>query len=75
MDQELQRYYDERFNMMATQGWQDLMEDLQKLLEQYQNIDNCGDTVTLEYRKGQVDILKYLINLEELSEKTYEEIK
>lgn len=75
MDQELQRYYDERFNMMATQGWQDLMEDLQKLLDQYQNIDNCGDTVTLEYRKGQVDILKYLINLEELSEKTYEEIK
>ncbi len=75
MDQELQRYYDERFNMMATQGWQDLVEDLQKLLEQYQNIDNCGDTVTLEFRKGQVDILKYLINLEDLSEKTYEEIK
>lgn len=75
MDQELQRYYDERFNMMATQGWQDLMEDLQKLLDQYQNIDNCGDTVTLEFRKGQVDILKYLINLEDLSEKTYEEIK
>ena len=75
MDQELQRYYDERFNMMATQGWQDLMEDLQKLLDQYQNIDNCGDTVTLEYRKGQVDILKYLINLEDLSEKTYEELK
>lgn len=75
MDQELQRYYDERFNMMATQGWADLLDDLQKLLEQYQNIDNCGDTVTLEYRKGQVDILKYLINLEDLSEKTYEEIK
>lgn len=75
MDQELQRYYDERFNMMATQGWQDLVEDLQKLLEQYQNIDNCGDTVSLEFRKGQVDILKYLINLEDLSEKTYEEIK
>jgi hypothetical protein len=75
MDQELQRYYDERFNMMATQGWVDLIEDLQKLLEQYQNIDNCGDTASLEFRKGQVDILKYLINLEDLSEKTYEEIK
>ena len=75
MDQEIQRYYEDRFDMMAHRGWQDLVEDLQKLLEQYQNIDNCGDTVTLEYRKGQVDILKYLINLEDLSEKTYEEIK
>lgn len=75
MDQEIQRYYEDRFDMMAHRGWQDLIEDLQKLLEQYQNIDNCGDTVTLEYRKGQVDILKYLINLEDLSEKTYEELK
>lgn len=75
MDHELQRYYEDRFDMMAHKGWQDLMEDLTKLLEQYQNIDNCGDTVTLEFRKGQVDILKYLVNLEELSEKTFEEIK
>ena len=75
MDHELQRYYDDRFNMMAQRGWQDLMEDLTKLLEQYQNIDNCGDTASLEFRKGQVDILKYLTSLEELSEKTYEEIK
>jgi hypothetical protein len=75
MDQELQRYYEDRFDMMSHKGWVDLIEDLNRLLEQYQNIDNCGDTVTLEFRKGQVDILKYLISLEELSEKTYEEIK
>ena len=75
MDPELQRYYEDRFDMMSHRGWQDLMEDLNKLLEQYKDIDNCGDTVTLEFRKGQVDILKYLISLEELSEKTYEEIK
>ncbi len=75
MDPELQRYYEDRFNMMSHKGWQDLVEDLTRILEQYQNIDNCGDTVTLEYRKGQVDILKYLVNLKELSEKAYEEIK
>ena len=75
MDQELQRYYEDRFDMMSHRGWQDLMEDLTKLLEQYRDIDNCGDTASLEFRKGQVDILKYLTSLEELSEKTYEEIK
>lgn len=75
MDRELQRYYEDRFDMMSHRGWQDLVEDLQKLLEQYQNIDNCGDTASLDFRKGQVDILRYLINLEELSEKAYEELK
>ncbi len=75
MDPELQRYYEDRFDMMSHRGWQDLMEDLTKLLEQYRDIDNCGDTASLEFRKGQVDILKYLTSLEELSEKTYEEIK
>jgi len=75
MDPELQRYYEDRFDMMSHRGWQDLMEDLNKLLEQYRDIDNCGDTASLEFRKGQVDILKYLTSLEELSEKTYEEIK
>jgi hypothetical protein len=75
MDPELQRYYEDRFDMMSHRGWQDLMEDLTKLLEQYRDIDNCGDTASLEFRKGQVDIVKYLTSLEELSEKTYEEIK
>lgn len=75
MDPELQRYYEDRFDMMSHRAWQDLMEDLNKLLEQYRDIDNCGDTASLEFRKGQVDILKYLTSLEELSEKTYEEIK
>jgi hypothetical protein len=75
MDPELQRYYEDRFDMMSHRGWQDLIEDLNKLLEQYRDIDNCGDTASLEFRKGQVDILKYLTSLEELSEKTYEEIK
>lgn len=75
MDRELQRYYEDRFDMMSQSGWKDLIEDLSKLLEQYQNIDNCGDTASLDFRKGQVDILRYLINLEELSEKAYEELK
>jgi hypothetical protein len=75
MDRELQRYYEDRFDMMSHRGWSDLVEDLTKLLEQYQNIDNCGDTASLDFRKGQVDILRYLINLEELSEKSYEELK
>ena len=31
MAPELQKYYEDQFSMMATQGWADLVEDFQKL--------------------------------------------
>jgi hypothetical protein len=33
MNQELQKYYEERFSMMATEGWQDLLEDIDNMIE------------------------------------------
>lgn len=75
MDKELQRYYEERFSMMVTTGWADLMDDLKVLLDQYSNIDSVNTDDTLQFRKGQVDILKYILGLKELSERTYEELQ
>ena len=75
MDKELQRYYEERFSMMVTAGWADLMEDLKVMLDQYSNIDSVNTDDTLHFRKGQVDILKYILGLKELSERSYEELQ
>ena len=75
MDQELQKYYDNRFSMFVTPGWKDLLEDLQTMLEQYEDITKIGDEQTLWYRKGQVDILQYLLNLKAITEKTFEELQ
>lgn len=74
MDRELQQYYDERFSLFATKGWQELLEDLEVMLEQYEDITKIPDEQTLWYRKGQVDILQYLLNLKKLTEQTYEEL-
>ena len=41
---------------------------------QYENIRNC-DNDTFMLRKGQVDILDYIIGLKELSQAAYEELK
>lgn len=75
MDQELQKYYDDRFSMFVTPGWKDLLEDLQAMLEQYEDITKIGDEQTLWYRKGQVDILQYLLSLKAITEKTFEELQ
>jgi hypothetical protein len=74
LDRELQQYYDERFSLFATKGWQELLEDLEAMLEQYEDITKIPDEQTLWYRKGQVDILQYLLNLKKLTEQTYEEL-
>ena len=59
--------------MMSTKAWTQLIEDLQVMLENYQDIRNC-DKDTVEFRKGQVDILDYIIGLKSLSEQAYEEL-
>lgn len=73
MSPELQQYYEDRLSMMSTKAWKQLIEDLQVMLENYQDIRNC-DKDTVEFRRGQVDILDYMIGLKDLSEKAYEEL-
>jgi hypothetical protein len=73
MTPELQQYYEYRFEMMASQGWKDLIEDLEEIKKQYENIRNC-DSSNLDFRKGQVDILDYIIGLKELSDRAFEEL-
>ena len=70
---ELQQYYEDRLSMMSTKAWTQLIEDLLDMRTQYENIRNC-DKDTVEFRKGQVDILDYVIGLKDLSEKAYEEL-
>lgn len=74
MSPELQQYYDNRFDLFIHPGWKELIEDLEGMLKQYEDIRNC-DKDTIEFRKGQIDILDYLIGLRELSQRTYEELK
>ncbi len=75
MDKELQRYYEESFNMMSTQGWTDLMEDLLKLKTSINNITLTTDTQDLFFRKGQLDILDLLLKRKDTCEKVYEELQ
>ena len=43
MTPELQRYYESRFSMMATDGWKDLMEDIDNMMESLNNISTIPD--------------------------------
>ena len=38
MTPELQKYYEDRFSMMATEGWKDLVEDIDNMIYALNNI-------------------------------------
>ena len=74
MDKELRKFYEEAFSMMATQGWRDFMEDIQKVKTNYNDLSTVTDTQELYFRKGQLDILNWLLGLKGSYEKTYEDL-
>ena len=74
MDVKLQRYYEDRFDLFSTAGWADLMEDAQKMFDAYNKVINVSDANNLLYKKGQLDILEWLLTLKEVSEKAYEDL-
>jgi len=74
MNPELERYYSERFSMMSTQGWIDLMEDVDKMIEPLNNISTIADEKSLQFRKGEYSILIWLKNLKQVSERAFEDL-
>ena len=74
MNPELQKYYEERFSMMSTQGWVDLMEDVDKMIEPLNNISTSADEKSLQFRKGELSILIWLKNLKQVSERAFEDL-
>ena len=74
MDAKLQSYYENRFSMMATDGWQDLMEDAQAMFTSLNHVLSIQNETDLMVKKGQLDLLQWLINLKPASEQAYEQL-
>lgn len=74
MKHELQKYYEARFDMMASKGWQDFIEDIQNMVTAYDKIERIKAVEDLYFTKGQLDILNWVINLKETSSEAYKEL-
>jgi len=73
MDIKLQQYYENRFEMMSTDGWRDLIEDIEGMLKAADTLD--GATVdNLKFKQGEISIMRWILSLKEVSEKAYEEL-
>jgi hypothetical protein len=74
LDQSLQKYYENRFDMMSTEGWKDLTVDIDIMIESLNNLSVIPDEKTLMFKKGELSILTWLKTLKEVSERAYEEL-
>jgi hypothetical protein len=75
IDKKLQSYYENRFSMMATEGWQDLMEDAQQLFDSLNQVLPIQNETDLHLKRGQLDILNWLLNLKPASEAAFEQLQ
>jgi len=71
---ELQHYYENRFSMMGSDGWKDLVEDIDSMIASLNNISVIPDEQSLQFKKGELSILIWLKTLKEVSERAYEEL-
>jgi len=71
---ELQKYYEDRFDLFSRQGWADLMEDVDNMLIPLNNVSTIADEKSLQFRKGEISILIWLQTLKGVSERAYEDL-
>ena len=74
MDEKLQAYYEARFSMMATEGWKDLIEDAQVFFDGINKVSAIQNENDLFMKKGQLDVLQWLLSLKDISSQTYESL-
>jgi len=75
MQKELQDYYENRFSMMATRGWVDLVEDVQIMMDSTDTLAGVDTEQQLQFKKGELSILNWLKNLRDASSEVYDQLQ
>jgi hypothetical protein len=75
MEKNLQQHYERMFDMFASEGWKDLMEDVEKVYMANNNIFSIQNEQELHFKKGQLDVLQWFRSMKSSYEQTYEQLQ
>ena len=75
MQKELQEYYENRFSMMATRGWVELIEDVEIMINATDTLAGVDTEQQLHFKKGEMSILNWLKNLRNASTEVYDQLQ
>ena len=60
---------------MATVGWKDFIEDTTNIFNAINKVAPIQNELDLFFRKGQLDILQWVLSLKESTEQAYEQLQ
>ena len=71
MDKDTQTYFDHYFDLFASQGWKQFIEDMEGNRDLMSDLMTVKDANDLFYRKGQVDVLNRIVNFQDSIENAH----
>ena len=74
-DNELEIYFREMHELFRMEGWQSLIKDLTLNLPLINSVESTKDDKDLYFRKGQLNIIGTILNLEETTRMGQEEFQ
>ena len=72
-DNELELYFRQMNELFHTEGWKTLVKDLSSNIPSINSVESTKDDKDLYFRKGQLNILGTILNLEETTRMGQEE--
>jgi hypothetical protein len=74
VDKETQDYFDNYFDLFASQGWKQFIEDMEDNRTLMSDLLTVKDANDLYYRKGQLEALNRIVNFQLAIENAFEEV-
>ena len=69
------QFLEDRLSMMETEGWRDLIQDLENLENSVSNIDSMNSDKDLWNAKGQLYMINFLLSLYTATNLALEELQ
>jgi hypothetical protein len=73
VDQQLEQYFNNYFDLFNTSGWKQLMEELNNNALGVNNLQATKDSEDMYFRKGQLNVLASILNLQNTIEASHKE--
>ena len=73
MDKELEEYFNNFFDLFRSEGWKQFIKDLKENGEVINNIELAKDEQDLFFKKGQLNVIGTILNLQTSINNSYEE--
>ena len=74
MPKETQQFYKDRIELLETEGWADLIEELKVMSESVKRLDSIENEKDLWFARGQLSILRQMIVLDDATKAAMTEL-